>query len=213
MTSLFGEPDLLADGGDGIADFIYGGLQLVLRHAQMLGPATHDCGIIHGNLVAETFVLGGLNADHLNHPCLQQQIAAVCESFARQRAIQFCITLAAGWKSFGIATCRMRLIGPVDSREIDIVAKPQHLTSSVMHEHGEQKNDRQRDSDQPKQSTLSERHVSLHLVITMDRQHAPVPLVPLGLRDYGVILRSANHQSPFRWNRNEALDTWFDAFS
>jgi hypothetical protein len=35
----------------------------------------------------------------------------------------------------------------------------------VMHEHGKQKNDRQRDSDQPKQSTLSERHVSLHSMI------------------------------------------------
>jgi hypothetical protein len=34
--------------------------------------------------------------------------------------------------------------------------------SSVMHEHGEQQNDRKRNSDEPKQDTFSERHDGLH---------------------------------------------------
>ncbi len=93
---------------------------------------------------------------------LPQQIAAVYESFARQRAIHFRISPVAGRKALGIATRHIRLMGPVDRGEIDIVAKPQ--VSLVVHEHGEQKNDRQRDSDQPEQSTLSERHVDLHLM-------------------------------------------------
>jgi hypothetical protein len=87
--------------------------------------------------------------------CLQQQIAAVGERFARQRAIDFRLALRAGRQFFGLAARQMRLFGPVDRGDIDVVAEL-HLIFSVMHEHGEEKNDRQRNSDQPEQNTLPE---------------------------------------------------------
>jgi hypothetical protein len=34
----------------------------------------------------------------------------------------------------------------------------------MVHKHGEQKNERQRDSNQPKQNAFSERHGNLHLI-------------------------------------------------
>jgi hypothetical protein len=179
QARLSAEANLFADGHGGIADLIDGTLQFVFCHFQMFGPAAYRSAIVHRNLAAGAFTFADANPDHLIHPRrLQQKIAAVCESLARQRAIHFCVSPVAGWKSFGMATCHMRLIGPVDRGDIDIVAKPQHLTSSVVHEHGEEKNDRQRDSDQPKQSTLSERHDGLHSIIMMERKHVRVPLVP-----------------------------------
>jgi hypothetical protein len=56
----------------------------------------------------------------------------------------------------------------------DHVARKIPLTS-VVHEQSEQQNDRQRDADQPKQSTFSKRHRSLHY---SEGQHFRVPLVP-----------------------------------
>jgi hypothetical protein len=42
----------------------------------------------------------------------------------------------------------------------------------VVHEHGEQKNDRQRNADQPEQRTFSERHCSLP-ILTFDSVATP----------------------------------------
>jgi hypothetical protein len=57
------------------------------------------------------------------------------------------------------------------------LAKPPHRTilneaSSMMHEDRKQQNDRQRDSNQPKQRTFSERHRSL-IVPVISRSTLP----------------------------------------
>jgi hypothetical protein len=56
--------------------------------------------------------------------CLKQEIAAVCERFARQRAIDFCLSPGAVRQFFGVTTRQMRLLGPVDGGDIDVVAEP-----------------------------------------------------------------------------------------
>jgi hypothetical protein len=50
--------------------------------------------------------------------------------------------------------------------------------SSVMHEHREEKNDRQRNADEPEQRAFSERHGSLHSMFQRNLQFAGVTLVP-----------------------------------
>jgi len=48
----------------------------------------------------------------------------------------------------------------------------------MMHEDCKKQNDRQRDSDKPEQSALSERHVSLHFAFYAEFQRTAVSLVP-----------------------------------
>jgi hypothetical protein len=94
----------------------------------MFCPAAHVCDIVHRDLASGAVRLVGLNPDHLTDPHLQQQTAAVCKSFARQRAIDFCVSSGTWWKCFGKATHYIRLVAPVIGGGIDIVAKPQHLS-------------------------------------------------------------------------------------
>jgi len=54
---------------------------------------------------------------------MQQQIAAVGERFARQRAVYLGIPPPSVRQAFGITTRQLRLIGPIDPGNIDIVAK------------------------------------------------------------------------------------------
>jgi hypothetical protein len=53
------------------------------------------------------------------------------------------------------------LIGAID-RKTPVPSRSNIDVSSVMREHGKEKNDRKRDSDQPKQRAFSERHGDLH---------------------------------------------------
>jgi hypothetical protein len=54
---------------------------------------------------------------------MQQQIAAVSDCFARQCAIYFGIPPPSLRQAFGITPSQLRLIGPIDPGNIDIVAK------------------------------------------------------------------------------------------
>jgi hypothetical protein len=75
---------------------------------------------------------------------------------ARDRIKQTATIVAAA----GEATCQthqifLSIVGSTSS--------PSRMKSaSVVHKHREEKNDRERNSDQPKQSTFSERHRILH---------------------------------------------------
>jgi hypothetical protein len=90
----------------------------------MFRPSPHGGAIVHDDVTSGTTVLDGLNADHSCHSRPEQQIAAVCDGFARQRPVDLRISPGTRRKAFGIATCQMRLIGPVNRGNIDIVAKP-----------------------------------------------------------------------------------------
>jgi len=48
----------------------------------------------------------------------------------------------------------------------------------MVHKHGEQKNERQRDSNQPKQHAFSERHGNLHLINRWSDNAAAFHLFP-----------------------------------
>jgi hypothetical protein len=78
----------------------------------------------------------------------------MCECFARQRPIDFSVSSGAGGKCFGIAAREISLASPVDRGQVDVLAKP-HREDSVMHEQCKQKNDRQRNADEPKQRAFS----------------------------------------------------------
>jgi hypothetical protein len=95
---------------------------------------------------------------------LKQQLAAMCERFAGQGAVDFRISFRPGWQRFGVPACQVSLVVPIDRGEIRIVAQL-HGVSSVMHEDRKQQDDRQRDADQPKQRTFSETHRSLRVTI------------------------------------------------
>jgi hypothetical protein len=60
----------------------------------------------------------------LSRSCLKQQVLAVCESFARQRPVEFGVALDARWKSLGLAADPMRQIFPVDPGDIGVIGKP-----------------------------------------------------------------------------------------
>jgi hypothetical protein len=118
------EAGLLANRDDGISDLVDGAFQLVFGDFQTLGPAAHGCFVIHGNMASGTDILADLNADHLNHSCLQQQIAAVRQRLARHDAIKFRVPALARRKALGVATCQTRQIFPVNRGDIVIVAQP-----------------------------------------------------------------------------------------
>jgi hypothetical protein len=80
------------------------------------------------NVAAVTLAFVGKSVAHrFPHLGLKQQIRAVCESFARQRPIDFRVSPSARRQLLGIATYHARLVCPVDPGNIDIIAKPHHV--------------------------------------------------------------------------------------
>jgi hypothetical protein len=125
---------------------------------------------MRGNMAAVAFAFAGKNIAHgLLHLGLKQYIGTMGERFARQRPVDFRVSPWARPQLLGIATGQARQICPVHVGKIDIVAKHHGRVSSVMHKHSEKQNNRKWNSDEPKQDTFSERHDSLHSMLTATR--------------------------------------------
>jgi hypothetical protein len=123
---------LLPNGDNRITDLLDGALQIAFCHSKMSKPATNFSLILHGNMAAVTLALAGKYIAHkLSYPGLKQQIRAVCESFARQRPIDFGVSPCARRQQLGIATYHARLVCPVDPGNIDIIAKPHHVLTDA----------------------------------------------------------------------------------
>jgi hypothetical protein len=66
-------------------------------------------------------------------------------------------------------------VPPIDVCEIEVFPEAHDLLLSVMHEDSKEKNDRQRDSDEPEQRAFSERHFQSPLRCKCTPQRSGVP--------------------------------------